>query len=175
MTLYVCMNDRDLAVFEDARMLANRAAWSIELQIRRLNLGNFEIEGFVMQPFVDFHYLLIAIGRLEKAGKLAGHVIDMSTELERFKSQLPWLPKLRNAMEHIDDYQLGKGRDASVRTGDLHVFSGGKDSMHWVGVEVEYKAVVQAASCLLEFMQAEWERITRHSSGPPPAAAEFQR
>ena len=83
------MNDRDLAVLEDARMLANRAAWSIELQIRRLNLDHREIEGFVMQPFVDFHYLLIAIGRLEKAAKLAGHVINMSAELERFKFQLP--------------------------------------------------------------------------------------
>jgi hypothetical protein len=168
------MNDCDLAVFEDARMLANRAVWSIKLQIQRLNLGHTEIEGFVMQPFVDFHYLLIAIGRMEKAAKLASHVMDMSKELERFKSRLPWLPKLRNAMEHIDDYQIGSGRDKSVRTGDLHVFSGGKDSMHWLGVEVEYKAVVQAASCLLEFIQAEWE-ATLHSIGPPQSAAEFQR
>ena len=78
-------------------------------------------------------------------------------------------------MEHIDDYQLGLGRDTSVRTGELHVFAGGVGSMHWLGVEVEYKTVVQASSSLLEFIQTEWERITRHSSGPPPAATEFQR
>jgi hypothetical protein len=169
------MNDRDLAVLEDARMLANRAAWSIELQIQRLNRDEYEIDGFVMQPFVDFHYLLIAIGRMEKAAKLAGHVIDMSAPLKQFKSQLPWLPKLRNAMEHIDDYQLGRGRDTTVTTNGLHVFTDGRDSMHWLGVEVEYKTVVSAASSLLEGIQAEWRRITCHSSGPPLAAAEFQR
>lgn len=156
-------------------MLANRAAWSIELQIQRLSLGLREIEGFEMQPFVDFHYLLIAIGRLEKAAKLAGHVIDMSVRLELFKSQLPWLPKLRNAMEHIDEYQLGRGRDTSVRISDLHVFVGGASSMNWLDVEVEYKAIVQAASSLLEFIQAEWKRVNSHPSGAASLAAEFQR
>ena len=158
------MNERDLSVLEDARMLASGAAWSIELQIRRLKSGCCEVESCVMQPFVDFHYLLIAVGRLEKAAKLAGHVIDISAELKKFKSQLPWLAKLRNAMEHIDDYQLGHGRDSSVLIRDLHVFACDNESIDWLGVNVEYKTVVGAASSSLECIQVEWERITCQST-----------
>jgi len=159
------MNDHDLAVLEDARMLAIRAACSIELQIQRLNREHLEIEDFVMQPLVDFHYLLIAISRLEKAAKLASHAIDMTAPLKQFKSQLPWLPKLRNAMEHIDDYQLGKGRDTSIRIGDLHVFVHSTNSMNWLGIEVEYKSIVRAASSLLESIQAEWKRTVDQLNG----------
>lgn len=144
------MNERELAVYEDARMLASNAVWTVELQIRRLTSRKLEIEDFVMQPFVDFHFLLIALGRLENAAKLAGTVVDLSTEIHEFQSQLPWLRKLRNTMEHINDYQLAQGRDKSVRIGELHVFGDFQGGMTWLGEEVNYDLALQSSQTLFD-------------------------
>lgn len=144
------MNEQQLAHYENGRMLASRAMWTIELQILRLNSERLEVKDFVMQPLVDFHFLLIALGRLEKAAQLVNSVVDISVGLNHFKQELPWLRKLRNVLEHIDEYQQGIGRNSSIKTSELHVFGGGKDNMHWLGEEVEYKKVLSASNNLFE-------------------------
>ena len=51
--------EQQIALYEEARSLANIACWSIELQIHRLRKKEAEIPEFVMQPVADFHFLIM--------------------------------------------------------------------------------------------------------------------
>ena len=111
------MNDDDertVAVYEDARILANMAVWAVQLQINRLRSEKNEIPEFVMQHVVDFHFLVTALTRLRKAAELVAAFSDISREIKQFDDALPDLPKIRNVQEHIDEYRLGKGYNKKI-------------------------------------------------------------
>lgn len=152
--------EKQIALYEEARRLANIACWSIELQILRLRKGEAEIPEFVMQRVADFHFLLIAINRLRRAAVLVSATIDILRQKEEFdqsikefKESLPESKNMRDVMEHIDDYWQGKGRVSSVSAGDLAVYLFDDDSVTWCGVEFNLGTVRQASSRLFQAIQ----------------------
>jgi len=148
------MNKEDLAIYEDARHWANLAMWSIDLQIKRLSTGKFEISEFVMQPIADFHFLLTALTRLRESALLVSQVSDLSAEIFEFDRNLPWLKRLRNVLEHITEYRVGDGRDKRVHKSSLQVFMSDSDHMEWLGERVEYDKCKLACSALFKAIQA---------------------
>jgi len=142
------MNERQIAHYEDGRMLANRAMWTIELQLRRLDSKNLEIEAFEQQALADFQFLLIALDRLEKSANLVNSAVDISEDLNMFCERMPWLRKLRNAQEHIDEYQQGKGRDRSIDIAGLHVFHFGQNEIHWLDEKIDLNNILSTSNQL---------------------------
>jgi hypothetical protein len=114
-----------IALWEEALSLANTACWAIELQIKRLASDEPEIDEFILQQVVDFHFLVVAISRLRRAADLACEAADISDQIRHFDSALSGWRKMRNALEHIDDYWRHKGRDESIRVSGLPVFEFG--------------------------------------------------
>lgn len=147
--------EQQIALYEEARSLANIACWSIELQIHRLRKEETEIPEFVMQRVADFHFLLIAINRLRHAADLAAETIDIAREIKKFDQSLPAWRKMRNAMEHIDEYWQHKGRDPSVSAGGLPVFLFDEDAVTWCGVELKLETVRQASSRPFQAIQGQ--------------------
>ena len=156
--------EQQIALYEEARSLANIACWSIELQIHRLRKEEAEIPEFVMQRVADFHFLLIAINRLHRAAKLANNAIDhkLSSQIKEFKQSLPGWKEIRNVMEHIDEYWQHKGHNSSVSTGALPVFLFDNDIVTWCGVELNLETVRQASSRLFQAIQDKSPYAKRH-------------
>ena len=141
-------NERIVATYEDARSLANIAVWSVELQIHRLKAEETEIPDFVMQPVVDFHFLVIALTRLRKAAELAAKTTDISAALKEFDETLPDLKKIRNVLEHIDEYRLGEGRNKNVKANELQTVILNHDQIFWSGYEINPVKALQASDRL---------------------------
>jgi len=147
------MNERELALYEDARHWANLAMWSIELQLKRLGSEKREIEEYVMQPLADFHFLLTALCRLRNSALLVSKVADISDDIAEFDNQLPWLKRLRNVLEHIDEYRTGDGRDESVSIRSLQVFSYAPNYFEWLGERVDFAKSRSAGTYLFRAIQ----------------------
>lgn len=146
------INEQRITCYEEGRRLANIACWSIELQICRLTRGKTEIPEFVMQPIADFHFLLIAINRLRRAADLVNKAIDISPQIDEFDQTLPGLIKMRNIMEHIDNYWQRKGHDPSVSPGELPNFAF-SNVVAWCGEELDLETVRKASSRLFQAIQ----------------------
>ena len=153
--------EQQIALYEEARSLANIACWSIELQIHKLRKRGFEIPEFVKQPEADFHFLLTAISRLRRAADLANETIDIAFEIEKFDQSLPGWRKMRNAMEHIDDRWQSERYDFPASKGVLPVFSF-DDPVKWCGVELNLETVRQASSRLFQAIQDKSPYAKRH-------------
>ncbi len=93
-----------------ALIAANDWMRSVELQHLRLHDVNAEL----WQTNADFDFYVTALKRLERAVVFAETYVVNGNELEpalaTFRTALPHLTKVRDIMEHFDDYQAGRGR-----------------------------------------------------------------
>ena len=142
------MNEKELAIFEDAKNMANIAVWGVELQIKRLQSQKNEISDFVMQPVVDFHFLIVALTRLRQSASLVSKISDISTAINTFDSAIPDLRTVRNILEHIDEYRIGKGNNKSVPKDSFQTILFGKKSIKWVNYEINLESAMKASSDL---------------------------
>ncbi|GEM_PF-3206462 len=140
----VQMNERELAVYEDARNMANIAIWGVELQIKRL-FGENEIDEFVLQPVVDFHFLVTSLNRLRQAAGMVSKISDISSNINKFDLQIPDLRTIRNILEHIDEYRVGKGRNKTVPKDCFQTILFGKNSINWAGYEINTSEALKAS------------------------------
>ncbi|MEW8521640.1 MAG: hypothetical protein AB2552_01165 [Candidatus Thiodiazotropha endolucinida] len=142
------MDEKELAIFEDAKNMANIAVWGVELQIKRLNSQKNEISEFVMQPVVDFHFLIVALTRLRQAASLVSKISDIKSAIATFDNAIPDLRTVRNILEHIDEYRIGKGNNKSVPKDSFQTIIFGKESIRWVNYEINLKSAMKASSDL---------------------------
>ena len=101
-----------------------------------------------MQPVVDFHFLVTALTRLRKAAELVAKTTDISTYLKQFDETLPDLTNIRNVLEHIDEYRLGKGRNKNVRANELQTVYLDHDCIVWLGYKINPVEALQASNRL---------------------------
>lgn len=142
--------DKVVAIYEDARILANIAAWSVELQVHRLRASREEIPGFAMQPAVDFHLLVTVLSRLRKAAKIVATVPKIADEIKQFDELLPDLRDMRNIQEHIDEYRLGNGYNKSVNTSALLTVILDHDRIAWLDYEINLENALRASANLFK-------------------------
>jgi hypothetical protein len=128
--------EKIVAVYEDARSEANIAVWAIKLQLQRLNSKENEIPDFVLQPIVDFHFLVTALTRLRKMAELVSKYSDISEGIKKFDEALPDLKNIRNVLEHLDEYRMGKGRNKSVSVNGLRTIMVDPNRIHWLDYEI---------------------------------------
>jgi hypothetical protein len=146
------MDEKQVSIYEDARNMANIATLGVELQTRRLRnsikQGKNEIEEFVMQPLIDFHFLVTALSRLRQTAVIVSEFCDLSSAIEAFDKNLPDLRTVRNILEHIDEYRLDKGRNKNVPKDSFQTFILDDDSIKWVNYEVNLAQAIKASGDL---------------------------
>lgn len=147
------MNEQELAVYEDARNMANIAIWGVELQIKRI-FGKNEIEEFVMQPVVDFHFLVTSLNRLRQAASMVSKISDISGTISEFDFQIPDLRTIRNILEHIDEYRIGKGYNKAVPKISFQTISFVENSIQWVDYEINTSTALEVSQKLFVAIQA---------------------
>lgn len=140
---------QQVTLWEEAKSLANIACWAIELQVERLQREEPEIDDFVLQNVVDFHFLVTAISRLRRAADLACKAVDISDQIRDFDKAVDGWRKMRNALEHIDDYWRHEGRDKSIEPGALPVFEFGP-VIRWLDTELDLDVCKRASSALFQ-------------------------
>ena len=142
------MNEQHVAIYEDARNMANIAVWGIELQIQRLRRVESELEEFVMQPVIDFHFLVTALSRLRITAEMISKICDLSSAINAFDKSLPDLRAIRNILEHIDEYRVGKGHNKNVPQNSFQTIIFDGDIIKWVNCEINLEDAIKASSDL---------------------------
>lgn len=111
----------------------------------------------VFRDDIDFQCFLNQCRQLERAITMGYNYWVESSEkqnlkkiIEKFKQETPYLSTLRNTYEHFDEYLLQKGRDRTVDTRGLRVYSinyekGRTFKKHWLGFEVDIQKIKKLA------------------------------
>ena len=101
------------AVVERAKSMANDWMWAISLQHDRIvnpRLQDQPFHPFGTQGFneADIHFLVIALRRLRATANTLEHVPqlweDVRYAIDAFDARLPWLKRMRDVFEHLEDY-----------------------------------------------------------------------
>lgn len=141
----VSVSEKELAIYEDARNMANIAVYGVELQVNRLRRNENEITDFVMQPIIDFHFLITALSRLHQSAQLVSTIFDISSAINKFDSNLPDLRSIRNLLEHIDEYRLGKGHNKSVPKETYQTICFDNNLVKWASYEIDMELALQSS------------------------------
>jgi hypothetical protein len=114
-------------ILERAKSLSNEACFTVAMQHRRLRSTEPEDEKFIFRWWADLQFLIVALRRLRRSVQLIANVPRISEPIQpaikEFDSALPGLVRIRNVGEHIEDYVLSRGHDASINRGQLQVGS----------------------------------------------------
>lgn len=139
-------------ILERAKSFCNQACFTIALQRRRAQCVEPEDGVFLFRIEADLRFLLITLWQLRRAAQLAAQVggisPDLQTAIAEFDERLPFLRRMRNVEQHMDDYLLGKGRDKTVARGALQVTVWNGDVFRWLGEELNVEEAEQAAGDL---------------------------
>lgn len=144
----------DISNLGRAKSLCNIAVFTVALQHRRLRTVEPEDEIFIFRELADFHFMITALIRLRTSAKIATKVPSVSKAINRaikeFDNTLPALIKMRDVLEHIDDYALDKGRHADVQRQQLQVSKWGNATYNWLGIEFNADIALAAAERLFQ-------------------------
>jgi hypothetical protein len=121
----------------------------------------FQFADKIYRCDIDFQCFLTSCRQLERAILMEYKNLDETKEkrelkkiLAVFKKETPYLAPLRNVYEHFDDYLTQKGKDSSVDTGGLRVYSVECDNKSfkkdWLNYKVDVKQAVKAADVLYQ-------------------------
>lgn len=146
--------EKEARIYEDARHLANIGVWSVELQIRRLKNEEAGDSNFVLRKVSDFHFLVVALTRVRRAAELVNQILDIGNAIDQFDRDVPDLIKMRDVLEHINDYAEGQGRHKNVAIGGLFTSAFDNDTITWSEFNLNLPTALIASQVLFEEIKA---------------------
>jgi hypothetical protein len=143
-------------ILDRAVMRANRAMFTIQMQIRRIGSAEPEDATFLWRQIADFEFLVIAATRLRRAAELAKNAPETKTQITaaimQFDKSLPGLKKLRDIAEHIDDYSVDQGKNKNIDRRYLEncMVTGGGKTWTWLGESINTDDLLDAGGALFK-------------------------
>jgi hypothetical protein len=146
------------ATYERARRLANQAVWTVALQHGRLKGHEPEEREFTFRRLADFQFLIVALARLRRMVALAARISAVENELKaalrKFDEAIPKLKKMRDTLEHIDDYAIDQGRNRNISRRSLEVGVFSDTVLQWLDCELNADTALAAARELFRALKA---------------------
>ncbi len=104
----------EAAMLERGNSFANQAVWTLDLQLRRLGTAEPEDEDFIFRAWADLEFFILTLWHLRTAARLALRVpaaqAQIDSAIAAFDVALPYLKRMRDVIEHKDDYSVDAGR-----------------------------------------------------------------
>ena len=166
----------EAAVVERAKSLARQWMWAVSLQHDRISRPRPQDKAF--HPFgvdafneADVHFLVIALRRLRTVAATLEHAPQMwdsvRSAIQAFDARLPWLRRLRDVFEHLEDYAVDSNlRRSSTSRRELQVWSFGEHGMQWLGYDVDWKEALLAAEDLYGAMKTAYDSLNSQGELP---------
>jgi len=79
---------------------------------------------------------------------------NISEAIKKFDETLPDLKDIRNVLEHIDEYRLGKGRNKNVSANALRTILLGPDRIQWLDYEIKTNEAIEVSDFLFQAIKA---------------------
>lgn len=160
----------EAAVVERAKSFANQWMWAVSLQHNRITSPRPQDTAF--HPFgldsfneADVHFLVIALRRLRTAASTLEHAPQVwnpvRDAIHAFDARLPWVKRLRDVFEHLEDYAVDSNlRKSDTSRRELQVWAGGENGMQWLGYDVDWMEALLAAKDLYAAVKAAHDSFT---------------
>lgn len=161
------MTERELALWDRSRSLANFHIHAVAMQIARIKDACERLDDeialalddqFVLRPIAEFQFLCVSLVRLRRAAVLAATIPSIKREIRAaiaaYDAAIPRLGTLRNVAEHFDDYVLQRGRDKSLTatefSASLQVLSFSDTGVNWFDIELKFDDCLAVAEALFQ-------------------------
>lgn len=92
---------------------------------------------------------------------------SVRSSVQAFDARLPWLKRLRDVFEHLEDYAVDsnlRGSDTSRR--ELQVWSADERGMQWLGYDVDWKEALAAAKDLYGAVKTAYDSLASQGARP---------
>jgi hypothetical protein len=121
--------------------------FTVSLQRRRLDTHEPEDQVFVLRPWADFQFFLVALRRLRNAATIARSQRSVAEALTQFDAATPYLTRLRNVGEHLNEYAVDnpKRHDDKITRKMIEVGEWRPTEWRWLGEHVDINAALKAA------------------------------
>ena len=145
----------DAVLLERMRTEATKAVRAISHQGRRLS-EEYD-DPWLMEA--DLRFLVVALRWLDRCiASARRRVPSVAQELDgattRFLQAVPFVRKIRNVIEHVDEYNVSQGREPisrrQVQVWRLEFNETGGPIWHWLGHEIDVQFVVREAVMLYD-------------------------
>jgi hypothetical protein len=148
--------EHEVSQYEDLRSCANRAMWTIDLQVCRLRNFDASLTDFVLQTVSDAELLLLMADRLLAVSRHIDRMTGgaLKTAANEFEGNAPNLRQARNVVAHIDEYLQGDGKNKSIRVGSLSTHSLDVDRFSFAGLEFDFTKLLTSAQKLFTEIQS---------------------
>jgi len=146
------------AVVERAKSMANQWMWAVSLQHARITSPRpqdnafhpFGIDGF---HEADVHFFVVALRRLRTVATTLEHAPpqwdSVRSAIHSFDARLPWLKRLRDVFEHLEDYAVDSNhRRSNTSRREIQVWSASENGMQWLGYDIDWNQALSAAQDL---------------------------
>lgn len=156
-------------VVERAKSLANQWAWAVSLQHDRITKPRPQDKLF--HPFgidafneADVHFLVISLRRLRTVATTLEHAPQVwdsvRSAIQAFDARLPWLKRLRDVFEHLEDYAVDSNlRRSDTSRGELQVWSFDENGMQWLDYDIDWKEARSAAKDLYGAVKTAYDSL----------------
>lgn len=135
--------------------MANEAGQAASLQASRIRRFSSDSEADPWQLLYDYQFLIGALARFDNAVSIAEHVPGVTGRVilirKEFADKVPGLRKMRNVLEHAEDYAVDAQHFGSNRRGRKEVFrqqlqvgAWTPESFEWLGETLNVKAALDA-------------------------------
>lgn len=149
----------EAAILERAKSMATDWMWAVSLQHDRIVAPRPQDQAFHPFPGVksfneaDIHFLAIALRRLRQVAATIEHAPQqwepIRRAIENFDARLPWLKRLRDVFEHLEDYAIDSNlRKSTTSRRELQVWMADKNGLKWLGYDVNWEEAYMAAKDL---------------------------
>lgn len=143
------------AVVERAKSMATDWMWALSLQYDRIvapRAQDQRFHPFNVQHFheADVHFFMIALRRLRQVATTIEQAPEQWPPVRRaiddFDRKLPWLKRLRDVFEHLEDYAVDSNlRHTETSRRELQVWSAKENGLEWLSYRIEWREAVHAA------------------------------
>jgi len=145
--------------------------WAVSLQRDRLSKPReqdrpfhpFSIQGF---QEADFHFLVIALGRLRRVATTIEHAPEQWNRVQQaigvFDNRIPWLRRVRDVFEHLEDYAIDSNlRHTDTSRRELQVWKAADSRVNFLGFETDWEDADAAAEELYGAVKAAYDSLPR--------------
>lgn len=164
----------EAAVLERAKSLATNWMWAVALQHDRIvnpRQQDHSFHPFGLRNFneADIHFLVIALRRLRQAAATIEYAPQqwesVHPAIQSFDARLPWLKRLRDVFEHLEDYAIDSNlRQSPTTRRELQVWTFNDHGVNWLGYDVNWWEAYAAAKDLYSAVKAANEAFVAQRS-----------
>jgi hypothetical protein len=168
-------------ILDRAMIRANRAMFTIDMQIRRIGISEPEDAKFLGRRIADFEFLVVAATRLRRAANLAKNAPEtrarITMALVQFDRSLPALKKLRDIAEHIDAYSIDQGFDEDIDRLYLEncMITNLGQTWTWLGETINTNDVLDASMALFRELARARDQIDELPNKGVNRSSEIER